>query len=251
MKITRHILFWLITQLVMTLAFGYTYHDYSQAFFFAAFLLPVAMGTSYLFNYYLLPKFLLQKRFWEFGLYFIYTLIASLYLEMLVITVSFIVLANYDYREFNPLMANIFILALAIYAVVFLNSGLFLLRQLFSKEFLVQKLEEEKSLLHQKFLQIRANRKNYQLALEDILYLESLSDYVQVHTTTQKLMTKERISALEKKMPEYFIRIHRSFIVNTQKMDHYNKEAIEIGGNTLPISRKYKVSVIAYLEGKA
>lgn len=248
MQIARHIVFWLITQMLMTLAFGYTYHDYSKAFFFAAFLLPVAMATSYFFNYYLLPNYLLRRRFWLFGLYFMYSLTVSLYLQMLVITLSFIVLANYNYREFNPMMANVFILTIAIYGVVFLNSGYFLLRQLFSKEFLVKKLEAEKKLLDQKYIQIRANRKNYQLALENILYLESLSDYVQIHTKDQTLMTKERISTFEKKVPTYFIRIHRSYIVNTQRMDHYNKEMIEIGGNQLPISRKYKAKVIEYLQ---
>jgi hypothetical protein len=57
-------------------------------------LLPVAVGTSYSFNYFLVPRYLLKKRYKKFSLYLAYLLIVSTWLEMWVITGSFILLAD-------------------------------------------------------------------------------------------------------------------------------------------------------------
>jgi len=58
--------------------FGRASENYLQSFYFTTFMLPVAMGTSYFFNYFLMPEYLAVKNYWKFGLYFVYTLIFSL-----------------------------------------------------------------------------------------------------------------------------------------------------------------------------
>ncbi|MGK7369431.1 MAG: LytTR family transcriptional regulator DNA-binding domain-containing protein, partial [Candidatus Halalkalibacterium sp. M3_1C_030] len=54
------------------------------------------------------------------------------------------------------------------------------------------------------------------------------------------IFTQERISHIIKELPENFIRIHRSFIVNSRRVDFFSKTDLEINGTTLPISRTFK-----------
>ncbi len=92
---------------------------------------------------------------------------------------------------------------------------------------------------------IRADRKTIKLALEKIIFIESLKDYVKIHTDQKVIITKEQISQLEGKLsPHRFMRIHRSFIIATDRIEAFSHEGIEVGGKVLPIGRSYKNSVM-------
>ena len=94
------------------------------------------------------------------------------------------------------------------------------------------------------FINLRVDRKNLKVYLDDILYIESLKDYVKVVTTTKNIITKQSISSLEDLLQEKnFIRIHRSFIVSVDKIVSFTSNAIEIGKYELPISRMYRLEV--------
>ncbi len=244
MQTGKHILFWVLVTVVMIIGFGSTFDDYSKTFFFVTFLMPVAMATSYFFNYFLVPRYLLRKRMFRFILYTVYTVIASFFLQMVVITLSFIVIANYNFREMEPVMTNIFLLALTIYLIVFFKAFVLLYRRNLNHEFRVEKLIHEKEALKMKFITVRENRVNRQIQLNEIIYLESLSDYVQIHIIDGSVTTKETITFFEESLPDYFIRIHRSFIVNRQHIDSFTSKNVEINGKELPISRTYKKRVI-------
>ena len=60
-------------------------------------------------------------------------------------------------------------------------------------------------------------------------------------------LPKEKISKIISRLPPYFKRIHRSFIVNSQKVSSYNSEFISVEGSQIPISRTYKKDIITYL----
>ena len=84
---------------------------------------------------------------------------------------------------------------------------------------------------------------------QDIVYLESFSDYVKIHTTEKVITTRELISQLEYSLPtQLFLRIHRSYMVAIKHIESYTHEIIEIGDLQLPISRSYKKSVMHRLE---
>lgn len=244
MQTGKHILFWVLVTAVMIIGFGSTFEDYSKTFYFVTFLMPVAMATSYFFNYFLVPRYLLRNRMFRFILYTAYTVIASLFLQMVVITLSFIIIANYNFGEMEPVMANIFLLALTIYLIVFLKAFVLLYRRNLNHEFHVEKLLQEKEALKTKFITVRENRVNRQVQLDEIFYLESLSDYVQIHSIEGSVTTKETITFFEETLPEYFIRIHRSFIVNRKHIESYTSKSVEINGKELPISRTYKKRAI-------
>ncbi len=90
-------------------------------------------------------------------------------------------------------------------------------------------------------LLIKADRKTVKVPLDQIRYIESLGDYVKIHTTSGVTVTRETISGLEQKLGyAQFIRVHRSFIVSIQFITAFTKEAVELGSSMLPISRSYK-----------
>jgi two-component system, LytTR family, response regulator len=97
---------------------------------------------------------------------------------------------------------------------------------------------------HDAFINLRADRKNVKIMLNDILYIESLKDYIKVVTKTRNIVTKQSISSLEEALPKNnFVRIHRSFIVAINKIESFTSDTIEMAKNELPISRMYRHEV--------
>jgi two-component system, LytTR family, response regulator LytT len=175
----------------------------------------------------------------------------SLYLEMLVMTLSFIVLANYQYDQMNPLTVDIFTLTIALYLIVLLIAFALTFKAFQSS------LQKQNTLLNEKekneieTITVKSNREVVLIPLNEITHIESLADYVKIYTHDSVAITKEKISKLQKELPTYFIRIHRSFIVNKNLIDSFSKEKIKINGTEMPISRTYKKEVMAMLEVKS
>ncbi len=249
MKSIKQFGFWFVAVLVLVALFGKPYGGYSVSFYFVSFLLPVIIGTSYTFNSFLVPKYLLQKKYVKFGLYTFYIIVISLNFEMLVIFLAFTVLANYQYDKMVPAATNIFGLAITMYFIVLIKAFMLLIKTSFGEQEKIQTLEEKQTNLQKGYLVVRADRKNAKILLEEILYVESLSDYVKIATSSgTPIITKEKISGLEQKLASPFIRIHRSFIINSDKVDSFSSEAVVVNGNDLPISRTYKKEVLAVLK---
>lgn len=99
------------------------------------------------------------------------------------------------------------------------------------------------------FMFVRADRKMIRINFSDIIYIESLNDYLKIHTATNTIVIRETISNIEAKLPfPDFIRVHRSFIASLAHIDSYTNEHVEINSKAIPISRSYKSSVLERLE---
>lgn len=119
--------------------------------------------------------------------------------------------------------------------------------QKLEKELKINKLTPQAAKDHHIF--IRADRKMVKINYTDILYLESISDYVKIHLAEKTITTRATLSNFEKELPaKSFLRIHRSFIIATQHIHSYSKDSIEINQQQLPISRSYKERVAAFLQ---
>ena len=98
-------------------------------------------------------------------------------------------------------------------------------------------------------INFRSDRKMIKVALNDIIYIESIKDYIKVITATGTVVTKQSISSVEEMLPkEKFVRIHRSYIVSVNKIESYNHELVWIARQELPISRMYRHHVTRILE---
>ncbi|MEM6630461.1 MAG: LytTR family DNA-binding domain-containing protein [Bacteroidota bacterium] len=101
------------------------------------------------------------------------------------------------------------------------------------------------------FLFVNSQRKQVKVALDEVLYVESIKDYVYIHLPHKSVQTKDTITEFEQKLPPFFLRVHRSFILNTRKISAFNAHDIELEGKEIqiPIGISYKKEVMAFLEG--
>lgn len=101
--------------------------------------------------------------------------------------------------------------------------------------------------LHKGFVIVNINKKYFKILLSDILYIESLKDYIRIHTPQDTIQTKESISVFESKLPKHFLRIHRSYIINLDKISAFTTNDVEIGRVEIPIGISYKNYVLKVL----
>ncbi len=100
------------------------------------------------------------------------------------------------------------------------------------------------------YMFVNNSKKKVKLYFKDILYIESLKEYVKIYTTDKIIITKYQLGQMEENLPkEDFLRIHRSFIVAKEKIDAFTSTEIEINDKQLPIGRSYKELVHSLLEG--
>lgn len=87
----------------------------------------------------------------------------------------------------------------------------------------------------------KVDKEMVKLNLEDILWFESIRDYVKIHTTSGVLVSYLRISYLEEKLPsDRFVRIHKSFLISLGHIQAISSTYIRINNKELPIGRSYK-----------
>jgi hypothetical protein len=238
-----HISYWAFVMLTLTLVFGLSWDSNMAAFYFISMLLPIVLGTSYFFNYILVPNYYLKNKFIKFGLYSIYTVIVSLYIEMIVLMFSYIYLGNFSFKNLGPNISDTILMAVILYLLVFVGSLLLMVRQIKENKEEIRRLLLEKEKMKIAQLEIISNRKNTKIPYNEILYIESLVDYIQIHTLTGSIASKEKISALADRLPDLFLRIHRSFIINKEKVKTFSYNEVWVGDQQLNIGRSYKKEV--------
>lgn len=101
------------------------------------------------------------------------------------------------------------------------------------------------------YLFFNVSKKKVKIFLDEILYIESLKEYIKVISKNKSILTKFQIGEIEEILNKNnFIRIHRSFIVAKDKIDAFTATDIEINGQQIPIGRSYKDFVMDDLEEK-
>ena len=113
----------------------------------------------------------------------------------------------------------------------------------------VNVIHNETNKPNRNFINIKANRKTYKIDVANIVYIESLKDYVKIICSDESIITHDSISNLENTLKEFgFIRTHNSFLVATDKIKSFNSESVFLEDKELPISRTYKKNVLSHLE---
>ncbi|PCI35942.1 MAG: hypothetical protein COB60_01185 [Flavobacteriaceae bacterium] len=242
-NINYHIGYWIFVILVLTRVFGFSWGNNTAAFFFVSMLLPIVLGTSYFFNYVLVPKFYLTKKYQKFAFYTFCMAIISVYLEIIILVISYIYLVNLSYQNLSPNATQIVLLAVIVYLLVFIGSFLLMMNQITENRLVIQALLDDKEKMKKSFLEIISNRKTTKIPYDDIVYIESLSNYIQVITVKDQIVSKEKISNLCSRLPDVFLRIHRSFIINTDRIKNISSDEVMVDDVFLTIGRSYRKAV--------
>lgn len=105
-------------------------------------------------------------------------------------------------------------------------------------------LHRQKTTPHEdNFMFVKADYKMVRVDFEDIVFLESLKDYIKIHLTDGKrpILTLSSLRSIEEKLPPAkFIRIHRSFIVALDKIDSITKNAVHLADVNITVGEQYK-----------
>ncbi len=121
------------------------------------------------------------------------------------------------------------------------------------KESLEQPQQPVREAADYRFIMVKSEYKLIQIPVDDILYIEGLKDYVKIYTVKRDrpLMTLLSMKAIESRLPEpQFMRVHRSFIVNTSRIDAVERNRIVFGNSYIPVSDSYRQSFNDFIDSR-
>jgi len=216
----------------------------------------MTMATTYTFLYWLIPRYLLNARYGLFALYFLYTIIVSVYLNLVILVGLYMTVADYQAIFVSPNLINLMGVLIGMYVVVFCASSFHFLRKLRDTQTMntllassIDSAEKEITRLQNSAsfsITVRSDRKDVRILASDILYVESLRDYVQFNLIDRPILSKMTLSKVEATLASHgFTRVHRSFLVRNEAVDVFSTDTIQISGEALPIGRSYRKAVQA------
>jgi len=240
-----HFLFWLGVWFFYIYFFSYNSENTTYVTWFSSFLLPVTMITTYFVVYYLIPQFLLTKKYPLFLLYSSYTLIFSTYLVLIAIFGSFIFLSNMEVSNMPPMSRNYAFILILVYLVVLIVSFVSILNHNFDAisknkelenkiletqlQIKGQELQYLKKQIHPHFLFNTLNT-IYGFALKQskntpdiILKLSNLLDYILYQVSKPLVPLKDEISHIKEYIDLEKIRFRDSLVVSF-KCDKISKD---------------------------
>lgn len=113
----------------------------------------------------------------------------------------------------------------------------------------VNKLNPSRPTVDRPFSFFVVNKRRIKLYFEDVTHVESLKDYCRIFTEETSLVVRGNIGEFEAQfVPHGFIRIHRSFLVATKRINSFTAADVEVNGKHFPIGRSYKDTVLRLLE---
>ncbi|WP_299220439.1 LytTR family DNA-binding domain-containing protein [uncultured Aquimarina sp.] len=103
--------------------------------------------------------------------------------------------------------------------------------------------EEEKN-YQDLFIYLKVEKKMQKIFFKNILFIESLKNYIKIKTSDREIIAYKSISSIERILPSSrFLRVHRSFIIGIDHIDAFSTTEIELKGIKIPVGRNYKASV--------
>ncbi len=101
------------------------------------------------------------------------------------------------------------------------------------------------------YLIVKSDKRFHKVLIHQILFIESMDDFIRIHTQNTKLDVYDRLIGMEAKLPAgQFIRIHRGFLVNRTKIDSFSTSEIFIKDFDIPIGKSYRDEVVKLLSKK-
>jgi len=94
---------------------------------------------------------------------------------------------------------------------------------------------------------VRVDRKQVRIALADICYVQGLKDYLKIQLSSGSYVTKQTLAAFQGLLSDDFVRVHRSYIVNRNRVTALTAHDVEIGQAEIPIGESYRAEAAALL----
>jgi two-component system LytT family response regulator len=98
------------------------------------------------------------------------------------------------------------------------------------------------------YLFVKTSEGQIRVDFSDLLYCESQGNYVTFQLEDQKILSRMTLSETEKMLPSYFVRTHRSFLANIQRVTKAERHQLHLGGFRVPVSSSYLDQVLEKLK---
>ena len=95
---------------------------------------------------------------------------------------------------------------------------------------------------------VKDGKKLVKIDLEQILYCKSEANYVSFISAKGQTLSLMRMKDLEDKLPPAYLRIHRSYIINVNKLDFVTTEEVSIENHLIPIGKKYRERLLKRIQ---
>ncbi len=103
----------------------------------------------------------------------------------------------------------------------------------------------------QDFIFVKTEHKIQKIALDDILYIEGLKDYISIFTKTERVITLQNMKKMEETLPKgNFIRVHKSYIIAVDKIESIERSRIAIAGKTIPVGDTYRDAFFKLIDSR-
>ena len=247
-QITKHILYWLVFVCFFTLVWGTYDNDYFRNFMIQVFSLPSRLILVYVTLFFLFPKFLLEKKYRKFILLYVLLLIAvTVFIQR---TFFFYIIQPAYLQNFKS--SNFFATTEIMNTLLDVNVAIIIpFGYVFFKSW--QKINQKTIELEKKqlenvndneFIYLKVEKSLQKIFIIDIIFIESLKNYIKVKTIDREIIAYKSISSIEKELPKKkFLRVHRSFIIGLNFIDSFSPSKLLLKGFSIPIGRKYKDKV--------
>lgn len=166
-----HIVFWCGVLGFYVAFFGRKQSNYSQTFFFVGLLMPITIATTYLLNYYLVPHYLMRERYLKFLLYTFYVILGSVFLEMTVALLTFLVIAGLRIHAMSPASFDLVFILSSLLLVAFLGVAIKMVLHWRQSREDYQKLMRDKVETELKFLKTQLHPHFLFNTLNNLYYL--------------------------------------------------------------------------------
>jgi DNA-binding LytR/AlgR family response regulator len=94
------------------------------------------------------------------------------------------------------------------------------------------------------FIFIQTDKQYLKVNFDEIVYVEALKEYIKIKTEGEALISLVRMKSVIEQLPEnMFLRVHRSFIVNINKVSQITPEEVVVNGESIPIGDSYREDV--------
>lgn len=247
---TRHFVYWALFVLFFSVVWGTYDSDYFRNFMIQIYSLPSRLILVYIALYGLFKHFFLKKQYLKFAVSYLVVLIGASILVQRPIMLYYVqptYLPEWDSSNFfviTEIMNTI--LDVNIAAIIPLGAAIFkIYNKTHQKTIALEQHNLDTRLKkEEEFVYLKIEKTFQKVATKNIIYIESLRNYVRVKTTEKEIIAYKSISSLENTLPKTkFLRVHRSYIVGLDFIESFSPTKITLTKITIPIGRKYKETV--------
>lgn len=98
------------------------------------------------------------------------------------------------------------------------------------------------------FFFVKSSGQQHRVNFNDIIYIESIKDYVNIRTVNEEYIVLDTLKSMERQLPDKFVRIHKSFIINMDKIKSIGVKKLMLSDQEIPIGNSYRASLLEKLK---